>query len=639
MKTIKWLIISVLFCLPSILCGQENNERNIFSDVNDNQLANGEKFIFWETKQKYSRTYYVDIKNLRASDTNDGSEKKPFKTISKAAEILNPGERVIIREGTYREAIHPLQGGKSSEEMITYEAEKNAKVIVSGSIILKSEEWTEGKGWDYARDIDVNEKNKTAGIKIWQFDFHPEDFMGYNPFGMVNLLHEREAMDFKEVIPDPYFKRRGMVFLDGKPLEQVLSPTALLLKKEGAFWVEHNGMRIHVRFPGDKGPGDFLIEATAKEQVFVPKHYGFGYIKINGITFRHCGNGFPVPQRGMVSSNRGHHWIIENCTIEWANSLGMDIGNEMWYTTPQPLIGFHIVRNNIIRQCGIGGLEGYRGISLLIEDNLFENIGWQDAEFAWESGAIKLHRAENCLIRRNVFRYIIHAPGLWLDYLSNKNCRITKNVFSDITTALGALYVEASVHDCVIDHNIIHRVKGPSWIAVGYDPGGNGCIGSGTDSVRFENNLIIDIENTGYASFLDEWQTNRMVLNRGGIARFHKVTDNIFINCGKHAIEFPNEFNYADGNVYSKMPPGYIKIKHPEPNLKLDMETSQLLFGWEKKGSIQVIDATLDTELLELSLLVAPDTANKIIKAGPFRINGTMKNINIDPRKGNKSDL
>lgn len=41
-------------------------------------------------------------------------------------------------------------------------------------------------------------------------------------------------------------------------------------------------------------------------------------------------NGFPVPQRGLVSTNRGHHWIIEDNTLLWANGVSLDVGKEDW---------------------------------------------------------------------------------------------------------------------------------------------------------------------------------------------------------------------------------------------------------------------------------------------------------------------
>lgn len=80
---------------------------------------------------------------------------------------------------------------------------------------------------------------------------------------------------------------------------------------------------------------------------------------MKGITFQYAGNGFPVPQRGMVSTNRGNHFIFEDNTFEWANSVGLDIGNEDWGAArpPQP-VGFDVIRGNTFRYCGIEGLGG-----------------------------------------------------------------------------------------------------------------------------------------------------------------------------------------------------------------------------------------------------------------------------------------
>jgi hypothetical protein len=75
------------------------------------------------------------------------------------------------------------------------------------------------------------------------------------------------------------------------------------------------------------------MQKSALESSFL-RHWNMalGYIKIKGIHFKHAANGFPVPQRGAVSASRGHHWIIEDCIIEDVNSLGVDLGNEMWHT-------------------------------------------------------------------------------------------------------------------------------------------------------------------------------------------------------------------------------------------------------------------------------------------------------------------
>lgn len=612
-------LFSLSFFLFFAAASQAQNP--IYKKTNTDLLANGKSFPFWEKKQKPTKTYYVDQNHNSASDQNPGTEQAPFKTINRAAQVLKPGEEVIIKAGTYRESIHPLRGGASPEKMIVYKAAAGEKVIVKGSVVLPTENWQHGKGWRYGRTPKGKEKPQ-----VWQFDFDGKDFGGYNPFAMMNIQHDREWLQYKKVNMQGHFKRRGMIFLNGKPIEQVEKPIQLAAKDSGAFWIEHNGMRVHVRFPGNTAPKDWAIEATTKEQVFAPKQYGLGYIKLKGISFQHCGNGFPVPQRGMISASRGHHWVIEDCTIEWANSLGIDLGNEMWHTTNQPLIGFHVLRRNTIRHCGISGLQAMRAKTILVEDNLFDHIGWHDAEHGFESGGIKFHRAENTLIRRNVFRNITYAPGIWLDYKSNKNCRVTQNVFTDITTARGAIYVEVSHSHCLIDHNVFHKLRSQYWISGDYGAGGSAFYTDGSDSIDFEHNIAFDIENTGYGSY---WNAQRIVGKRGGISRWHSVKHNIFSECRKHAIEFPHIHNFSDANVFSRVKAGYLKIANPEPALLLDIETWRKLYGWEKNGKIQNLHIELDSQKLELSIKNAENNQ----KAGPFASYKNFENKNIDPRK------
>ena len=182
-----------------------------------------------------------------------------------------------------------------------------------------------------------------------------------------------------------YFRRRGLVFVDGQPLEPVETPSELggaiaavaeLLHRSciwsplfkefqpeaGKVWIETNGMTLHIRLANDDDPANARIEITTQEQVFSPAQRYQPYIRVKGITFQHAGNGFPVPQRGMVSTNRGNHFIFEDNTFEWANSVGLDIGNEDWAASrpPQP-VGFDVVRGNTFRYCGIEGLGGTGG--------------------------------------------------------------------------------------------------------------------------------------------------------------------------------------------------------------------------------------------------------------------------------------
>lgn len=75
-------------------------------------------------------TYYVD---LAGSDSHDGlSLSTPFKTINKAAQTAVAGDTVLIRGGTYRETVVPLNSGTAGN-VITYQPYNGESVTVSGT--------------------------------------------------------------------------------------------------------------------------------------------------------------------------------------------------------------------------------------------------------------------------------------------------------------------------------------------------------------------------------------------------------------------------------------------------------------------------------------------------------------------------
>ncbi len=99
-------------------------------------LPNGAEFTSWEKPLHFSHTYYVNGQAKNADDSGPGTEQRPFRTISRAAQILMPGERVVIAEGVYREFVRPARGGTGPDAMISYEAAPGAKVIIKGSAVV-----------------------------------------------------------------------------------------------------------------------------------------------------------------------------------------------------------------------------------------------------------------------------------------------------------------------------------------------------------------------------------------------------------------------------------------------------------------------------------------------------------------------
>jgi len=625
------------------------------------QLPNGQTFEFWEIQQKYEREIYVDNKNPLASDENDGTALKPIKTINAAAQIATPGTRVMIHGGTYRETVQPAMGGLNAGKMISYEACEGEEVIIKASVDVK--DFKPSVGWRLTRGYG-DDIAKTEGIKVWEIQLDPEDFKGYNPFCAVNILHDRLFIEYDKTDMTTYLNRRGMVFIDGKPMNQV--PLYYLLgENENAYWVEANGQKVHIRLAGDDDPKNHIVELSNREQCFAPKVPFLSYIKVKGLTLAHAATGAPVPQRGSLSCYRGHHWIIEDCTIDWSNATGIDCGNECWHhpLIDGQIIGNTIIRRNTIKDVGVCGIAGLFVKNMLIEDNLIIGTGWQRMELSWEAGGIKVHHSVNSLIRRNIIKECHGCDALWMD-VGNENNRITSNLFLDGINSREHLFIECTRDaENLIDNNIIWNVEGrydknavmsengsSSWYKT-TEPdvrNGYGIYLEGTDRLRIVNNLIGKCNKAG---FFAKTVAFRLQPKRGGTSRENKFFNNLFYQCGEAAIILPNEHNTVEGNAYSKMSGGYLRVMYPEPEMCLDLDTWQEFCGFDKTGctcdveiDINSSDLTMEITLKKEMPLVNVDekvgtdyfgiTYGELRTAGPFiGLTGGKVRLSIDPRK------
>jgi hypothetical protein len=617
-------------------------------------LPDGREFVSWEKPALFSRTYYVDNRNPRAADSNPGTSERPFLTINKAAQVLEPGERVVIMEGIYRERVDPARGGSGPRKMIGYEAAPGAKVVVKGSRLVRT-------GWRPSTEYRLNTPGlDRARVKIYRRGLDDIDFQGYNPFGMASIMQNRVYLMPKPEELWRHLVRRGMVFVDGRRLRQV-ELCQELGKLDGAFWCEHNGLVLHVRLPGDADPAAHEVELAVQEQVFAPRALGLAYIRLKGLTFEHGANAFPPPQRGMVSMSRGHHWIIEDCALRQANGVALDIGAQDWDMEPPAVIGQAIVRRNHIEEAGVCGIAGVGVQNTLIESNLIERVGDRDVELAWETGGIKLHLAKSCLLRANVIRHTVHAEAIWIDY-ENANTRITGNVLGDnLETLRGGVYLEASHEPNMIDNNIIWKstegAGGGSYNMPGH--GGWGITVDGSDETVIAHNLIGLAQDAAIKFRNIE---SRIVSGRGGTTRWNKVLNNIFYRCGK-SIDLSNRDNTADGNLYTKdwgevrdetrgVGRGLNWIPDANTVLQLDLEAWRKFFGFDKNGAYA--DMTIDVDLDALTMtwsiageiprfpagkhfeldLVGQAAAGGFRKPGPLaNVPGTPVKVSIDPRR------
>lgn len=49
-------------------------------------------------------------------DQNPGSKQAPFLTINQAAQTAQPGDTILVHQGTYREWVNPQVGGSSPKK-------------------------------------------------------------------------------------------------------------------------------------------------------------------------------------------------------------------------------------------------------------------------------------------------------------------------------------------------------------------------------------------------------------------------------------------------------------------------------------------------------------------------------------------
>lgn len=78
------------------------------------------------------------------NDANAGTREAPFRTIQRAADVMQPGDVCLIREGTYRETVRPQASGEA-ERPLRFAAYEGERVVISGADALEAE-WSVHEG-------------------------------------------------------------------------------------------------------------------------------------------------------------------------------------------------------------------------------------------------------------------------------------------------------------------------------------------------------------------------------------------------------------------------------------------------------------------------------------------------------------
>ncbi|WP_299261862.1 right-handed parallel beta-helix repeat-containing protein, partial [uncultured Aquimarina sp.] len=124
-------------------------------------------FVF--VSSLHAKNIYV---SKNGNNANPGTQSEPYKTIAKASSIAQPGDIIIIGEGTYEELLQPARSGIAGNP-ITYRAKAGEKVIITAMQVVNN--WTKDQGniykatvnWDLGQDNMVLHNDKLMDLARW----------------------------------------------------------------------------------------------------------------------------------------------------------------------------------------------------------------------------------------------------------------------------------------------------------------------------------------------------------------------------------------------------------------------------------------------------------------------------------------
>jgi hypothetical protein len=358
-------------------------------------------------------TLVVNQAHPRASDSGPASESQPLATIGAAMKQLNPGDRVHIAAGTYREPIlFPARKWAGAAETVI-EGDPKGRTLIKGSAVVS--DW----------------KRVGAGRFVAPISYEPQQ-----------------------------------VFVDGEPLQQVggtifggypdvpKHPLAhLFAGKAGGIWParvagNRDGMPAN-SFHYDKSQGDVMIrvahdalDGRVVEVAALPRLLlaeGVERVTVRNLAFEHSNT--TTTTRGGAVQLDGRNVRIERVTIRRADGpcLGLN-GHD------------HQVLSSTFAECGQMGMGG-RGSGWRIDDVTVSRNNTRGFNKWWEAGGAKFV-GDGGLNNSTVSRFKAidnRGDGLWFDW-KNRNNRVTDSVFAS-NSGFG-LHVEIG-EGFVLDNNTV----------------------------------------------------------------------------------------------------------------------------------------------------------------------------------------
>ena len=287
------------------------------------------------------------------SDANPGTQAAPFGSIEQGLSVVQNGDRLLIRAGTYRlmeeaEGAPQLHRPDATESsFVTLEAYSGEHVVILGSLS------TEGRVW------------QDAGGGLYRL---PADFLVRDPTGLF-----RRGAD----VEDATRVEHVMVMISGTrshaDVGDLTEPGSWTKADDGGAGCgdDNAGCYIYLYPAPGVDPNDWIYELSQRKLMHVQ---GTSYIQIRGLTIYYT-------QNDAFTIEGGTHQLVEG------NVLGHNSnGNDNAYSVFISYGGGAVVRGNVVFDSRYwGGTPNSKGITFMdndpalpavVEDNeIFDIIG------------------------------------------------------------------------------------------------------------------------------------------------------------------------------------------------------------------------------------------------------------------------
>lgn len=400
----------------------------------------------------FSATYYVDIKNPKAKDTNPGTEELPFKTINGALIHLKPGDTLYIRGGTYREAIILAKNKEEFEKSWFFEwlkkqkwYEKNSVKEVSGknygemiSIIGYPGEEVYVKGSEVVSGWEKYKEN------IWVTDW---EYNSQQVFCDGKLLKQIGGELYDKLRMDNWLGRKGEGIKDMHP---------------GSFFYDIKEKKLYIWLSDNSNPNDHLIEASVRPILFY--FLGVEFLRMANIKFYHSNTTSSPFYSTSSLSWPTNNVILDNIECSYTDWRGLYVSGYC-----------NTIINSKFNWNGNSGLDGSGwGHRIINCETSYNNYRYFSPW--WHGGGMKIIPYAHGIIFTNHISSYNRGIGMWFDEGCSgviiQNCIIHHNegngIFYEISNHgiirnnvvyenLGTGIVVQDESDNLILHNLVYK--------------------------------------------------------------------------------------------------------------------------------------------------------------------------------------